>query len=216
MRVRPRMLAAASITSLVVGALSGVTAPEAQAAGAVLAPQPAVGFTNSIIMPTSTGFGWNEAKANQVVEVARRYEGFPYINGANGPYAFDCSSYTRHVYAQFGIYLPRLPDDQLKMGPVSPPPRPSLVISCGGLATSASTPETAGTSPRGTPNSESWRVATTAIPFTFVSFVNEGTSLNRDIKVVCRWKTSSGTLLFQSSHTSGHEPSHPAHRFVAR
>ena len=120
MRVRPRMLAAASITSLVVGALSGVTAPEAQAAGAVLAPQPAVGFTNSIIMPTSTGFGWNEAKANQVVEVARRYEGFPYINGANGPYAFDCSSYTRHVYAQFGIYLPRLPDDQLKMGPRIP------------------------------------------------------------------------------------------------
>ena len=103
-----------------------------------------------------------------------------------------------------------------RWGPVSPPPRPSLVISCGGLATSASTPETAGTSPRGTPNSESWRVATTAIPFTFVSFVNEGTSLNRDIEVVCRWKTSSGTLLFQSSHTSGHEPSHPAHRFIAR
>ncbi|MFT3942817.1 MAG: NlpC/P60 family protein [Ancrocorticia sp.] len=119
MRVRPRMLVAACAASLAVGALSGISAPEAQAAGVALAPQSTGTFASSI-QPASTGFRWNEAKANQLLEVARRYEGFPYISGANGPFAFDCSSYTRHVYSQFGIYLPRLPDDQLKMGPRVP------------------------------------------------------------------------------------------------
>lgn len=115
MRARPRMFAAASIASLVIGTLSGVTAPEAQAVGPSLVPQAKVAT-----MASSVGLPWNEEKGMYVVEVARRYEGFPYMNGANGPYAFDCSSFTRQVYAQVGIYLPRVPIDQVKMGPRIP------------------------------------------------------------------------------------------------
>ncbi len=116
MRARPRMLVAASFASLVVGALGGVTAPEAQAAGAVLAPQSAV----STISPMSTPLSWNETKANRVVEIARRYAGFPYIRGNNGPYAFDCSNYTRHVYAQIGVHLSPKPNIQATSGPRIP------------------------------------------------------------------------------------------------
>ncbi len=115
MRVRPRILIAASVASLVISTLSGATTPAAQATGLSLAPQGKV-----TTMVSSMELPWNEEKGMQVVEVARRYEGFPYIKGANGPYAFDCSSFTRQVYAQFGILLPRVPNDQVKMGPRIP------------------------------------------------------------------------------------------------
>jgi cell wall-associated NlpC family hydrolase len=43
---------------------------------------------------------------NQVVEVAKQYEGVPYRYGGDNPAGFDCSGFTQYVYAQFGISLP--------------------------------------------------------------------------------------------------------------
>ena len=67
-------------------------------------------------MPVATGLPWNQTKGEQVVELARRYIGFPYVLGANGPYAYDCSSFTRHVFASFGVSLPRYSGDQVRAG----------------------------------------------------------------------------------------------------
>lgn len=43
---------------------------------------------------------------NQVVEVAKSYQGVPYRYGGDDPSGFDCSGFTQYVYAQFGISLP--------------------------------------------------------------------------------------------------------------
>jgi cell wall-associated NlpC family hydrolase len=43
---------------------------------------------------------------NQVVEVAKQYQGVPYRYGGADPAGFDCSGFTQYVYAQFGVSLP--------------------------------------------------------------------------------------------------------------
>jgi cell wall-associated NlpC family hydrolase len=43
---------------------------------------------------------------NQVVAVAKKYQGVPYRYGGADPSGFDCSGFTQYVYAQFGVSLP--------------------------------------------------------------------------------------------------------------
>lgn len=75
--------------------------PQAQAAAA---PQPAAG----------SAFG------QQVVAIAMRYVGTPYVFGGNTPAGFDCSGFTQYVYGQLGISLPRTTEGQRGAGYVVP------------------------------------------------------------------------------------------------
>lgn len=50
--------------------------------------------------------------AAQIVAYAEEFLGVPYVYGANGPYAYDCSSFTQTVYAHFGYTLNRTSLDQ--------------------------------------------------------------------------------------------------------
>lgn len=43
---------------------------------------------------------------DQVVAVAKQYQGVPYRYGGDNPSGFDCSGFTQYVYAQFGVALP--------------------------------------------------------------------------------------------------------------
>lgn len=57
---------------------------------------------------------------SSVVAIAMQYVGAPYVWGASGPSAFDCSGFTSYVYAQVGISLPRTSSEQAVSGtPVS-------------------------------------------------------------------------------------------------
>lgn len=73
-------------------------------------------------IPTVADLGWSRTKGEQAVEFARRYIGFPYVWGGNGPIGYDCSGFTKHVFAQFGIDLPRYSEDQVHAGPRVPAP----------------------------------------------------------------------------------------------
>ncbi|MEV6070909.1 C40 family peptidase [Nocardia sp. NPDC052001] len=52
----------------------------------------------------------------QVVDAAMSRLGDPYVYGAAGPNAFDCSGLVQWSYAQAGISLPRTSYDQLNAG----------------------------------------------------------------------------------------------------
>ena len=54
---------------------------------------------------------------NQNIEqTAKSMLGIAYKYGANGPYRYDCSSFTKHVFLRQGIKIPRVSRDQAKVG----------------------------------------------------------------------------------------------------
>ena len=57
-----------------------------------------------------------QASASDPVELAARLIGRPYVWGAEGPDAFDCSGLTQYVYGETGIELPRRAIDQSRVG----------------------------------------------------------------------------------------------------
>ncbi|SDR86490.1 C40 family peptidase [Corynebacterium timonense] len=52
----------------------------------------------------------------RIVEIARTKIGSPYVYGASGPDAFDCSGFTSWVYAQAGKSIPRTSQAQANGG----------------------------------------------------------------------------------------------------
>jgi cell wall-associated NlpC family hydrolase len=57
-----------------------------------------------------------DASASDAVDFAARLIGRPYVWGAEGPNAFDCSGFTQYVYQEFGIELPRRAISQSNVG----------------------------------------------------------------------------------------------------
>ncbi|BCZ44689.1 hypothetical protein psyc5s11_07560 [Clostridium gelidum] len=56
------------------------------------------------------------SKGNEVVNYASKFLGKPYVYGATGPNAFDCSGLTQYVYNKFGIGLSRTTYTQVEEG----------------------------------------------------------------------------------------------------
>ncbi len=52
----------------------------------------------------------------EIVNYAMQYEGCSYVYGGSSPRGFDCSGFTKYVYAQFGYSLYRSASDQLGNG----------------------------------------------------------------------------------------------------
>ena len=58
--------------------------------------------------------------SRRIVQTSMKYIGVPYVFGGTSPSGFDCSGYVRYVFAQAGISLPRMADEQYYFGkPIS-------------------------------------------------------------------------------------------------
>jgi cell wall-associated NlpC family hydrolase len=106
----------AATAALSAGALSGsvFAAPAAAAttsATSVVATSSATGSTASAQLVAAVRA---TALRNRVLTQAAALKGRPYRYGAMGPKAFDCSGYTKYVYAKAGISLPRIAQQQLR------------------------------------------------------------------------------------------------------
>lgn len=53
---------------------------------------------------------------SQLVNSAYQYIGVPYVFGGNTPDGFDCSGFTKYVFSHNGITLPRMADEQYRLG----------------------------------------------------------------------------------------------------
>lgn len=56
------------------------------------------------------------SKGNEVVSYAYKFLGKPYVYGATGPNAFDCSGLTQYVYNKFGVNISRTTYTQVNEG----------------------------------------------------------------------------------------------------
>ncbi|SNQ45358.1 NLP/P60 protein [Frankia canadensis] len=98
--LRPSLADATTVT---------VTASSPQSASADAGGATSIAGTPSVVTEVpASGIG---AKA---VYLASLQKGKPYVWGAAGPYAFDCSGYAQYVYRQLGRNLPRTAQQQFQ------------------------------------------------------------------------------------------------------
>ena len=72
-------------------------------------------FTDNRLVP----FGKiliNKKQANAVLETGKRLIGVPYVFGGTTPSGFDCSGFLQYIFKENGILIPRLADEQYKLG----------------------------------------------------------------------------------------------------
>jgi len=55
-------------------------------------------------------------KADEIIEYAKKFLGKPYAYGGNGPNSFDCSGFTKYIFSNYGIALPRVASSQATTG----------------------------------------------------------------------------------------------------
>ncbi len=64
--------------------------------------------------------GNSKVSSNAIIAYASNFLGRPYKWGGNGPNSFDCSGFTKYVFAHFGIKIPRVSRDQARAGKYVP------------------------------------------------------------------------------------------------
>jgi cell wall-associated NlpC family hydrolase len=91
--------------------------------GAAVEPLVTVTSTSQAGVPASEAAGSGGLTAPQLTAALRAAEsrqGLPYVWGAAGPSAFDCSGLVQWSFAQAGIVMPRVAADQARTGPAVP------------------------------------------------------------------------------------------------
>jgi peptidoglycan DL-endopeptidase CwlO len=60
--------------------------------------------------------GTINGSGSSVIDYSYKFIGKPYVWGAEGPNAFDCSGFTQYVYKHFGVNLPHYTGYQVQRG----------------------------------------------------------------------------------------------------
>ena len=71
--------------------------------------------SNGNIVPYGQTF-INAGQGAQIVATGKKYIGVPYVFGGTTPNGFDCSGFLQYVFKQHGFNIPRLADEQYKLG----------------------------------------------------------------------------------------------------
>ena len=58
----------------------------------------------------------SSSKGQEIADYALQFVGYPYVYGGSTPKGFDCSGFTKYVYAQFGCSINRTASNQLDNG----------------------------------------------------------------------------------------------------
>jgi len=106
---RQALLAAQARARLIQQRLTEQQALRSAVVGATVESPGAAGIPSAVVLPPS-------AVGAAVVKIAIQYVGRPYVWGAAGPYAFDCSGLVTYVFAQVGISLPHFAAAQWNYG----------------------------------------------------------------------------------------------------
>ena len=107
--------------------IAAVEARIAQIQGQLTQLQPAAPMNGAVFAQMMSGasaaYGTSgttgtSASADAVIADARQYVGMPYVWGGSSPAdgGMDCSGLVQHVFAQHGIDLPRVSNDQARSG----------------------------------------------------------------------------------------------------
>ena len=91
----------------------GAAVLPAGAAAAAAQPIVTVSATTSAPATTTAAATRIALLRGRILSQAAALKGRPYRYGATGPYAFDCSGYTKYVMARVGVKLPRTANQQL-------------------------------------------------------------------------------------------------------
>jgi cell wall-associated NlpC family hydrolase len=95
--------------------------PRTAAVEMLVTPAPrAVGGTQVTAGSAATGGLLSPAQVAAFLKAALSRVGMPYVWGAAGPTAFDCSGLVQWSFAQAGIAMPRVAADQARTGPAIP------------------------------------------------------------------------------------------------
>ena len=97
--------------SVVLAAVTGTAC--ASRSGAIPQPFPRPGPPATV---AGTAVPTRPADGYAITATALSYRGVPYVDGGETVDGFDCSGFTRYVFAKHGVTLPRLSADQYRTG----------------------------------------------------------------------------------------------------